>query len=86
MIIAGRMKTSLIALAAALLTASPALSDTLIDNVNGVQVDRAGQIEHFSGVLVGNDGMVVRLFKGSDARPGRVEFRLMDAGARCSPG
>ena len=86
MIIAGRMKTSLIALAAALLTASPALSDTLIDNVNGVQVDRAGQIEHFSGVLVGNDGKVVRLFKGSDARPGRVEFRVDGRGRALLPG
>jgi predicted amidohydrolase YtcJ len=80
------MKTSLIALAAALLVASPALSDTLIDNVNGVQVDRAGQIEHFSGVLVGNDGKVVRLLRQGDARPGRVEFRVDGRGRALLPG
>ena len=85
------MKTSLIALAAALLVASPAVyaparADTLIDNVNGVQVDRAGQVEHFSGVLVGNDGKVVRLLRQGDARPGRVEFRVDGGGRALLPG
>ena len=91
MIIPGGMKTSLIALAAALLVASPTLfapasADTLIDNVNGVQVDRAGQIEHFDGVLVGNDGKVVRLLRQGDARPGRVDFRVDGRGRALLPG
>ncbi|MEG3153389.1 amidohydrolase [Sphingomonas sp. RB1R13] len=85
------MKTSLIALAAALLAASPAVyaparADTLIDNVNGVQVDRGGQVEHFSGVLIGNDGKVVRLLRQGDARPGRVEFRVDGGGRALLPG
>src|SRR5579884_2283435 len=62
------MRTSLLALAAALL-ASPALSDTLIDHANGIQVDAAGHLQHFSGVLVGDDGKVVRLLRPGDALP-----------------
>jgi predicted amidohydrolase YtcJ len=91
MLIPGAMKTSLIALAAALLAASPAVyaparADTLIDNVNGVQVDRSGQVEHFSGILIGNDGKVVRLLRQGDARPGRVEFRVDGGGRALLPG
>jgi hypothetical protein len=52
------MNKPLLALAAALL-ASPAWSDTLITNVNGIQVDGAGQLQHFSGLLIGDDGKVI---------------------------
>ena len=58
----------LLALGAALLS-SPALADTLFDYVNGVQVDAAGHLEHFSAVLVGDDGKVIRLIHPGEARP-----------------
>ena len=54
----GRMKTSLIApfaLATALLAASPATADTLIDNANGVQVDAAGKLQRFNGLVIERD-------------------------------
>jgi predicted amidohydrolase YtcJ len=60
-------KTALALLAA--LLASPASADTLIDNVNGIQVDAAGHLQHFNGLLIGNDGKVVRLLRVGDARP-----------------
>ena len=62
------MRKTLIALTAALLS-SPAWSDTLFDYVNGVQVDAAGRIEHFSAILVGDDGKVIRLIHPGEARP-----------------
>ena len=37
------MRTSLLAAAALLLAASPALADTLVDNANGIQVDAQGK-------------------------------------------
>ena len=46
------MHKPLLALALALL-APPAPADTLITNVNGVQVDARGQLQHFSGLLEG---------------------------------
>jgi predicted amidohydrolase YtcJ len=79
------MKTSLLALALLLLSTS-ALADTLIDNVNGVQVDRAGQLEHFNGLLVGNDGKVVQLLGPRDPRPRRVDFRVDGRGRALLPG
>jgi len=58
----------LVALTAALL-ASPAFADTLIDNVNGMQVDASGRLQHFTGIVIGNDGTVVRLLGAGDPRP-----------------
>ena len=52
------MKTPLIALAA--LLASPALADTVIDNVNGIQIGADGKLQHFVGLQIGDDGKVVR--------------------------
>ena len=63
------MKTPLfLALIAALLT-SPAFADTLIDNVNGIQVDAAGHLQRFTGIVIGKDGKIVRLLGSTDARP-----------------
>ena len=74
------MKTSLIALAA-LLSASPALANTLIDHANGIQVGANGEIEHFTGVLVGDDGRVKRLLHGEKLKlPGGT--KVVNAGGR----
>lgn len=64
-----RMKTTpFVALAAALL-ASAASATTLIDHANGIQVDAAGRLQHFTGVLIGDDGKVVRLIQAGDPPP-----------------
>jgi predicted amidohydrolase YtcJ len=54
------MKTPFLALLAALL-ASPAWSTTVVNNVNGIQVGPDGQIQHFSGLVIGDDGKVVQV-------------------------
>lgn len=77
------MKTSLIAplaVATALLAASPATADTLIDNANGVQVDAAGKVQRFTGILIGNDGKVVRALRKGETRPAATV--RIDAGGR----
>jgi len=51
------MRKTALALIAALL-ASPAWSDTLISNVNGVQVGADGKLQHFRALVVGTDGKV----------------------------
>ena len=63
-----------------------AAADTLIDNVNGRQIDRAGQLQQFTGLLVGNDGKVVQLLGPSDPRPRRVDFRVDGLGRALLPG
>ena len=69
--------------AAALLlasTAAPALADTLVDNANGLQVDTKGRLQRFDGLLIGDDGRVVRLIARGAPRP-RADRRV-DAGGR----
>jgi len=58
----------LLALTAALL-ATPALADTFITNANGIQVDAAGRLRHFSGLLIGDAGKVVRLLRPGEVAP-----------------
>src|SRR5215213_4129518 len=57
------MKTPILALAA-LLASTAASADTLVSNLNGIQVAADGKIERFTGILIGNDGRVKRLLHG----------------------
>ena len=50
------------------LAASPAWSDTLIENANGIEADAAGHLHHFQGLLIGDDGKVVRLLSAREPR------------------
>jgi hypothetical protein len=52
----------LIALAALLSTS--ALADTLVTNVNGMQAGADGRLQHFTGLIVGNDGKVKTVLTG----------------------
>jgi len=52
------MKTHLLALAA-LLASTAASADTLVSNVNGIQADANGNLERFTGILLGSDGVAV---------------------------
>lgn len=51
------MQKTLLALAA-LLASSSALADTLISNVNGIQVDAHGKLQHFKALVATDDGKV----------------------------
>ena len=73
-------------LLAAALLATPASADTLIDNVNGLQVDAKGQLQKFTGLWIGNDGKVVKLLGAKDARPKRVAIRINGRGRAMLPG
>jgi len=60
------MTKSLLALIAALL-ASPAFADTLIDNVNGIQVTSDGKLQHFRALTIGDDGKVRQVLEHPEA-------------------
>lgn len=64
-----RMKRPLLLALSIVLLASPTFAETLIDNVNGLQVDPAGHLLHFTGIIIRDDGKVARLLRASDARP-----------------
>ena len=70
--------TKLLLAAALLAGAAPAAADTLIVNVNGIQADGKGGIERFAGLLIGDDGKVVRVLRAGEARPAAA--RVIDRG------
>ena len=68
-------------LLAALLPSTPALADTLVRNVAGVQVAADGRIDRFTGLLVGDDGKVKRVLHGELLKlPGST--KVVDGGGR----
>jgi predicted amidohydrolase YtcJ len=73
------MHKPLLALAAALL-ASSAAADTLIAHVNGMQVGPNGRLEHFTSLLISDDGKVIRMLGPAD--DAGVKGKVVDGGGR----
>ncbi len=72
--------------ALALLLATPAHADTLVDNVDGITLDADGRVVRFTGLVIDDDGRVARLLQRRDDRPGRPDFRKDGRGAVLMPG
>lgn len=74
-------------LAAAFLAAAPAFADSLIDNVNGLTLDKSGKVERFTGMVIDKDGKVAKLLQRCDKRPDRgLDFRYDGKGRVLMPG
>lgn len=69
-----------------LVLATPAKPDVLIDNVNGMTLDREGKLERFTGLLIGDDGRIEQVLQRSDKRPGKVDYKLDGQGRAVIPG
>jgi predicted amidohydrolase YtcJ len=72
--------------ALALALPAPALADGLIDNVNGLTLDRDGKVVRFTGLVVTDDGKVARLLGRRDKRPEKLDFRHDGKGRTLIPG
>ncbi len=68
------------------LLSSPAFADTLIENVNGINLTAGGSVERFSALWIGNDGRVRQLLSGKDKRPQRVTYQFNGQGRTMLPG
>ncbi|VVS97820.1 amidohydrolase [Erythrobacter sp. EC-HK427] len=64
-----------LAASAALLTATPALAQTWIDNVDGISIDREGNVDRFVGMVIDADGRVVELLDFGDDPTITVQYR-----------
>ena len=71
------MRKTVLALMAALI-ASPSWSDTLIQNINGIQVGTDGKIEQFDALLIGDDGRVINM-EGLRYPDEFVRHKMLDA-------
>lgn len=69
-----------IALFAALLS-SPAAAETLISNVNGIQVGADGQVQRFGSLFIGDDGRVISVKKAKHPRMRKFD-RMIDCEGR----
>lgn len=49
--------------------ASPAFADKLIDNINGMTLDKNGKVVTFNGMILTEDGKVKELLQPKDKRP-----------------
>jgi hypothetical protein len=73
------MKLHLLALAA-LLASTAASASTLIDNINGIQVDAEGRIERFAALLISNDGRVEKVWSAGPKPTGAS--KVIDGGGK----
>ena len=71
---------------AVLALASPALADGLVENVNGITLDKDGKVIRFNAVLIGRDGKVTELLTKKDKLPKQLDFRHDARGATMLPG
>ena len=73
---------------AALLLASPAFADGMIDNVNGITLDAEGKVVRFTGIVIDREGKVGKLLKRGDKRPRdrQLDWKRDGKGATLLPG
>ena len=81
------MAKSVLLTAAALLVglSSPARADLLVDNVEGVRIDEAGEVDRFTGLWIDDDGRVKEVLDRGDDRPD-TDYRVDGAGRTLMPG
>ena len=74
------------ALGTVLIATSPAMADTLLDNVNGISIARDGAITHFTALLIRDDGVILQVLKRGDKPPAKVQYRIDGRGRTVIPG
>jgi predicted amidohydrolase YtcJ len=72
--------------AAALLLSAPASADTLIDNIDGISVERDGTVTRFAAMVIGDDGKVLELLERRGRPSVQVAFREDGRGRTVIPG
>lgn len=80
------MKFSGFALAAAIAIAAPAYADGLVENVNGITLDKDGKVVRFTGLLIDKEGRVSQLLSGKEKPPKQLDFRHDGRGLTMLPG
>lgn len=79
------MKRFLLA-AAALVLPAPALADTLVDNINGISIDRQGTITRFAAMLIDGQGRIAQVLKRGEKPTVRPDFLEDGHGRTVVPG
>jgi predicted amidohydrolase YtcJ len=72
--------------ATAMLAATTAGADGIVDNVNGMTLDKDGKVVRFQAMLVTADGRVSKLLSAKDKRPEKLDWRTDMKGRTLLPG
>lgn len=72
--------------AACLALAAPALADGMVENVNGITLDKDGKVVRFSALLIDKDGKVSQLLTSKEKAPRQLDFRHDGRGLTMLPG
>ena len=72
--------------AALMLLPGAACADGIIDNVNGMTLDKDGKIVRFQALLITAEGKVSKLLSAKDKRPDKLEWRADLKGKTLLPG
>lgn len=67
------------------LVAMPAAADVLFDNVQGITVDRDGNVTRFEAMVIGDDGRITHVLRRGDERP-QTDYREDGRGRIVMPG
>jgi predicted amidohydrolase YtcJ len=71
--------------ALALLLPAPLLANTLVDNINGITVDRDGKVTRFTAMTIDEQGRIVQTYGRGD-NPPRGDYRENGRGRTIVPG
>jgi predicted amidohydrolase YtcJ len=66
--------------------AVPAVADGLIDNVNGITLDKDGKVVRFRALLIDRQGKVSQLLTSKDKPPKQLDFKKDGSGQTLLPG
>ena len=72
--------------AAAAVLPGIAHADGIVDNVNGMTLDKDGKVVRFQALLVTPDGKVAKLLSAKDKRPDKLDWRVDMKGKTLLPG
>ncbi|MCB2089026.1 MAG: amidohydrolase family protein [Sphingomonadaceae bacterium] len=72
--------------ALALLPSSPAMADTLLENIQGVTIDGEGRLASFSGLLIDDQGRIKQVYQRKSEHPKQVDYRIDGEGRFVVPG
>ena len=75
----------IVALALAFLPA-PALADTLIDDINGISIERDGTVKRFAAMVIDDNGRVLETYTRRGQAPSKVDYRVDGRGRTVVPG
>ena len=72
--------------AASVALSAPAFADGMVENVNGITLDKDGKVVRFSAVLIDKEGKISQLFTSKEKAPKQLDFRHDGRGLTMLPG